>query len=230
MRLPVHARRSQRGLSLVEVMVAVGIVSLMGAMVAMAFNTTFTARDVVEGEAEKYRMIRTAFSRMTREIGSAFVSDRYDAARYRDQNDRPTNFIGQNERLTFSSFSHQRLHQDAKESDQVVIEYRVQASTEPQAKGRQDLVRRANPIVQDRMDRGGSEDVLLEDVKRIEFEYWDSEREEWEREWDTRRLERKSILPTRVRITVTALDENGKEAKYFTQVRVMLNTELDRYN
>lgn len=226
----MHARRSQRGLSLVEVMVAVGIVSLMGAMVAMAFNTTFTARDVVEGEAEKYRMIRTAFSRMTREIGSAFVSDRYDSARYRDQNDRPTNFIGQNERLTFSSFSHQRLHQDAKESDQVVIEYRVQASTEPQAKGRQDLVRRANPLVQDRMDRGGTEDVLLEDVKRIEFEYWDSEREEWEREWDTRRVERKSILPTRVRITVTALDENGKEAKYFTQVRVMLNTELDRYN
>ncbi len=225
-----RTRRSQRGLTLVEIMVAVGITSLMGAMVAMAFNSTFHAREVVEAEADKYRMLRTAFTRMTREIGSAYVSDRYDSARYRDQNDRPTNFIGENESLTFSTFAHQRLHQDAKESDQVVIEYKVQTSTDPKAKGRQDLVRRANPLVQDRMDRGGTEDVLLEDVKRLEFDYWDSERKEWVREWDTRRLERKSILPTRVRITVHALDENKKEAKYFTQVRVMLNTELDRYN
>ena len=39
-------------------------------------------------------MLRTAMSRMVREIGAAFVSDRYDAKRYRDAFDRPTNFIG----------------------------------------------------------------------------------------------------------------------------------------
>ncbi|HLM44210.1 MAG TPA: type II secretion system protein GspJ, partial [Myxococcaceae bacterium] len=34
---------------------------------------------------------------------------------------------------------------------------------------------------------------------------------------------------TRVRITLVALDENGKETRYTTQTRVMLNTELPRY-
>lgn len=221
--------RSARGFTLMEVMIAIGITSLMGVMVAVSFQTSYRAQEVVEEEAEHYRMVRTAFSRMTREIGAAYVSDRYDAARYRDQNDRPTNFVGERDQLLFTSFAHQRLYQDAKESDQMIVEYRVDSSPDKDAKGRKDLLRRVNPVVQDRMDRGGTEDVLMEGVDEIEFEYWDSERKEWDDEWDTRRVERKSLLPTRVRITVTALDEDKKEVKYTTQVRIMLNTELPRF-
>ena len=47
--------------------------------------------------------------------------------------------------------------------------------------------------------------------------------------WDTRRTERKAILPTRVKITLTTQDETGKEVKYVTQSRVMLNTEFPRF-
>ncbi len=212
-----------------EVMIAVAITGLIGGMVTVAFNTAFQAKEVVEKDSEHYRMIRAATSRMSREIGAAFVSDRFDLKRYRDQNERPTNFVGQRDRLLFTSFAHQRLYADAKESDQMIVEYYVRNSTEPQARGRQDLIRRMNPIVQDRMDRGGSEDVLFEGVRQLEFQYWDPERKEWDDEWDTRRMERKSLLPTRVRFTVVALDENGKEARYSTQARIMLNTELPRF-
>jgi general secretion pathway protein J len=111
----------------------------------------------------------------------------------------------------------------------MVVEYHVGPANDSRARGRMDLLRRENPVVQGRMDRGGAEDVLFEGVKRVEFDYWDSQDEEWDDEWDTRRLERKAILPTRVRINVYALDENGKEVRYTTQVRIMLNTELPRY-
>ncbi|WP_224369476.1 type II secretion system protein GspJ [Hyalangium versicolor] len=222
-------KRASRGFTLMEVMVAVAITALMGTMVAMAFNTGFRAKEVVEGEAEHYRMVRVAMNRMAREIGSAFVSDRYDPKRYRDQNERPTNFIGERDQLTFTTFAHQRLYTDSKESDQAVVEYFVETSTEKGARGRQDLKRRVNPNIGERMDRGGTTDVLFEGVKKLEFEYWDSERKQWDDEWDTRRTERKSFLPTRVRITVVALDENGKEARYTTQARIMLNTELPRF-
>ncbi|MFL5347266.1 MAG: type II secretion system protein GspJ [Hyalangium sp.] len=222
-------KRSLRGFTLMEVMVAVAITALMGTIVAMAFQTGFRAKEVVEGEAEHYRMVRVALNRMAREIGSAFVSDRYDPKRYRDQNDRPTNFVGEKERLLFTTFAHQRLYTDSKESDQAVVEYFVESSTEKGARGRPDLKRRVNPNIGERMDRGGTTDVLFEGVKKLEFEYWDSERKEWTDDWDTRRPERKSFLPTRVRITVVALDENGKEARYTTQARIMLNTELPRF-
>jgi general secretion pathway protein J len=168
-------------------------------------------------------------NRMAREIGSAYVSDRYDLKRFRDQNDRPTNFVGERDKLLFTTFSHQRLYTDVKESDQAVVEYFVETSTDREAKGRQDLKRRVNPNVDDRMDRGGTTDVLFEGVKGVEFAYWNSEKKEWDDEWDTRRTERKALLPTRVRITVTAVDESGKEARYTTQARIMLNTELPRY-
>ncbi|MBI3185222.1 MAG: prepilin-type N-terminal cleavage/methylation domain-containing protein [Myxococcales bacterium] len=221
--------RRARGFTLMEVMVAIGITGLMGGMIGMAFHTGMRAKETVEADAERYRMLRTAMSRMSREIGAAFVSDRYDAKRYRDAYDRPTNFVGARDRLLYSSLAHQRLYSDAKESDQMVVEYTVKTSTERDARGRQDIVRRENPNLDERMDRGGTEEVLFEGVKRLELEYWDSEKKEWDDEWDTRRPERKSILPTRVRITITALDENGKEAKYATQTRVMLNTEFQRF-
>ncbi|WP_257458658.1 type II secretion system protein GspJ [Archangium lipolyticum] len=222
-------RRSARGFTLMEVMIAVAITALMGAMVGMAFQTGFHAKEVVEGEADHYREVRVAMNRMAREIGSAFVSDRYDARRYRDQNDRPTNFVGEEDRLLFTTFAHQRMYTDAKESDQAIVEYFVQSSTERGAGSRQDLMRRVNPNVEDRMDRGGTTDVLFEGVKQLELSYWDADRKEWVDEWDTRRVEHKSKLPTRVRITVVALDETNKEVRYTTQTRVMLNTELPRY-
>ena len=222
-------RPSPRGFSLMEVMIAVAITALMGAMVSMAFQTGFHAKEVVEEEADRYRMLRAAMNRMAREIGSAYVSDRYDAQRYRDQNDRPTNFVGEGDRLLFTTFAHQRLYTDAKESDQAVVEYTLQTSTQKGANGRMDLMRRENANLEGRMERGGTTDVLFEGVKKLEFAYWDSQRKEWEDEWDTRRTEKKSILPTRVRITLTAQDENGKDVRYTTQTRVMLNTELPRY-
>jgi general secretion pathway protein J len=184
----------------------------------------------VESEIEYYRMLRTAMSRMTREIGAAYLSDRYDPKKYRDQNDRPSNFIGLKDKLTFTSFAHQRLYTDAKESDQMVVEYSMKTSTERGAHGRMDLIRRENPVVLGNIDRGGTEDVLFEGLKRIEFSYWDTDKKEWDDDWDTRRLERKTILPTRVRIKIIAADENGKDREYMTQTRIMLNTELPRYN
>ncbi len=222
-------RAVSRGFTLIEIITAVGITAFIGAIIGVTFSTTIANKDVIEGQAEKYRMVRASMNRMVREIGAAYVSDRYDSKRYRDAFDRPTNFVGQRDHLLFTTLSHQRLYADAKESDQMVVEYSIKTSPDSKAKGRQDLVRREKVILEERMERGGTEDILFEGAKKIQFQYWNSERKQWEDEWDTRRTERRSILPTRVKITLTAMDENNKEVKYVTQARVMLNTEFPRY-
>lgn len=222
---------ARRGFTLLEIIVAVAITAAIGATIAAAFTSGFRAKELIESEAEQYRGLRSSMDRMVREIGAAFVSDRFDVRRYRDQNDRPTNFIGSRERLVFTSLAHQRLYSDAKESDQMVVEYSVHSSTKKGAHGQQDLVRRENPNVygEDKMERGGVEDVLLENVKRVEFSYWDSDQKDWVNDWDTRRLEKKSILPTRVRIVMVRSDESGREQRYTTETRIMLNTEIPRF-
>ncbi len=219
----------RRGFTLMEVVIAVSITAGIGLSLAVAINTTIKTKEVMEEGAERYRMLRTAMARMCREIGAAYVSDRYDSKRYRDAYDRPTNFIGEKDKLLFTSLAHERLYGDAKESDQMVVEYSVKSSPDKDAKGRNDLVRREKVILEERMERGGTEDTLFEGAKKIEFQYWNPEKKSWEDEWDTRKLDRKSLLPTRVKITLTALDENGKEATYTTQTRIMLNTELPRF-
>jgi general secretion pathway protein J len=221
--------RISRGFTLLEVIVAVAVTAMMGGLIAAAFQSGYRTKELIENEADRYRGLRTGTDRMVREISAAFVSDHYDLRRFRDQNDRPTNFIGTRDRLLFSSMAHQRLYADAKESDQMVVEYFTRSASGPGGQSRTDLIRRENPSLDDRMDRGGHEDVLVEGVKRIDFAYWDSDKKDWVDEWDTRRLERKSILPVRVRIGVVALDESGKEARYQTQARIVLNTEIPRF-
>jgi len=218
-----------RAFTLMEVVLAVAITAMMGVIIAAAFQSGYRAKELVESEADHYRAIRTGTDRMVREISAAFVSDHYDTRRFRDQNDRPSNFIGARDRLLFTSMAHQRLYADAKESDQMVVEYSTRSAPVRGGQSRQDLVRRENPLLEDRMDRGGTTDVLIEGIKRVDFAYWDSDKKDWVDEWDTRRLERKSILPVRVRITITALDENGREARYVTQARIVLNTEIPRF-
>ncbi len=226
---PRWHRGHRRGFTLLEVIIAVAVTAFIGLTLSYAFNSTAGSKEVMEAQAERYRMLRTAMNRMEREIAAAFVSDRYDARVYRDAFDRPSNFVGTKERLMFTSLAHQRLYADAKESDQMVVEYQVKSSTEKNARSRNDLFRREKPLLEERMDRGGTEDVLFEGAKRIEFSYWDTEKKQWVDEWDTRRTERKSLLPTRVKIVLTATDETGREVKYVTQARIMLNTEFPRF-
>jgi general secretion pathway protein J len=221
--------RLGKGFTLLEVTIAVAVTAFIGITLGMAFNTTSSAKETMEQQSEKYRMLRTAMSRMEREISAAFVSDRYDATRFRDQYDRPTNFIGAKDKLMFASMAHQRLYSDAKESDQMYVEYSVKSSSDKAARGRYDLFRREKTVFEERMERGGTEEVMFEGIKRIEFQYWDSDKKQWVDEWDTRRTERKTILPTRVKFTIISKDENDKEQKYTSQARVMLNTEFPRY-
>ena len=97
-----------------EIVIAIAITSFIGLGIGVAFTNTIKAKETIEGTAEHYRMLRTAMARMTREIGAAYISDRYDSKRYRDAFDRPTNFIGGSDRLLFTSLAHQRLSSDAR--------------------------------------------------------------------------------------------------------------------
>ena len=58
-----------------------------------------------------------------RELSMAFLSDNYDTNRYRDP---PTLFAGRDDELLFSTMAHERLYQDARESDQAIVEYTVE--------------------------------------------------------------------------------------------------------
>lgn len=214
-----------RGFTLMELMISIGILAIIAGLVYGSFSPIWQAREEVEIQADRYHAIRLAMERMRKDISMAFLSNRYDFKNYRE---RPTHFVGEHagnrDTLRFTTLSHGRLYVDARESDQAVVEYRV--DNDPLDRSSQALIRRVKPVIDDDPERGGAEMVLVSGVTGLNFEYWDVEKEEWVTEWDTTDQAWANRLPYRVKITLTAEGDDGKPRTYVTQAMVQLITPL----
>jgi general secretion pathway protein J len=212
---------SRRGFSLLEVMIAIAITAVIGAMAAGVFQQVDHAASVARDQGERYAGARLALTRLSRELSMAFLSEHYDRGRFRD---RPTLFKGDGEKLLFTTMSHVRLVQDAKESDQAVVEYLVERDP---TSNEDALFRREKARLDDEPDRGGRNDLVATHVKALSLRYWDLKRKEWVREWSTRSPERLDELPTRVRIELEVKLADGRTEKFTTQARIAITAPLE---
>jgi general secretion pathway protein J len=213
--------RARAGFTLLELVIALGITAVLAAMVAGSFASLDRAGSEARAQAERYGAARIALTRLAREISMAFLSDHYDGARYRE---RPTLFLGRDDTLLFTTFGHERLWRDAKESDQAVVEYAI--DRDPDHPGEEALFRREKAHLDEDPERGGDRAVVLDRVARFTVAYWDRKRGEWVREWSTRTTERKDELPTRVRVEVELKIPGGKNEKLSTEARIALTRPL----
>ena len=216
----------KRGFTLLEVMIAVAVLGMIGAVTYKSFDGAYALKQRVEKAEERDQAVRAALSRIGREVSMTFLSEHYDRKRFRD---RPTFFKLKDGRgeadLTVTSFAHERLHVDAKESDQAVFEYRLERDQE----GNLSLFRRVKPYLDEEWERGGEKAVLADDVLKFTVEAWDPKDREWRSEWDSASPQRTGglLVPPRVRIALTIRDEQGKEKTWSTQARIALVTPLD---
>lgn len=215
-----------RGFTLLEVMIAIAVLAMIGGLTYKAFDGAYDLKQRVERAEERDQTVRAALSRMAREVSMTFLSNHYDGKRFRE---RPTFFKLKDGRaeadLTITSFAHERLHVDAKESDQAIFEYKLERDDE----GKTSLFRRVKPQIDEEPDRGGEKAVLADDVLRFTVQAWDPKEREWRDEWDTNSPERTGnvLVPPRVRIALTIKDEQGKEKTWSTQTAIVLTQLLD---
>ncbi|HVP68980.1 MAG TPA: prepilin-type N-terminal cleavage/methylation domain-containing protein [Anaeromyxobacteraceae bacterium] len=220
----MHAR-APRGFTLVEVLIAVAITAVITSMTLGAFYRAQALRQAVDEQDERVGGARAALSRMAREVTAAFVSEHYDRRRFRD---RPTIFKGKTgahrDTLLFTTMAHVRGIRDAKDSDQMLVEYSV--DSDPDAPGEYALFRREKVRIDDEPDRGGNRAPILRHVTGFDVTYWDWQKQEWVPEWSTAPGER-TLLPTRVRLKLTLRMPDGSERPFETQARVAIIRPLD---
>jgi general secretion pathway protein J len=223
-------RRAAKGMTLIESLVALAIVSMMLVSVWSTFGTTVDTMASTEKIQDRYSMLRNAMDRMAAEIGMAYLSFN----RPRGETKQYTFFEGRHEgesdSLTFSAFAHLRVRKDSDESDQSIIQYVVE--DDPEDGKRKHLYRRETKRLTgdlpEQVYRFAPAYVLCEDIESLEFRYWDPTRLEWLEEWRTTALDAQpDRLPTRVEIKLGFYDETDELVYFVTQVSLPMQEKID---
>jgi general secretion pathway protein J len=223
----------KRGFTLIEIMLAISVLALVGTMIYGGFSQTALNKARIEQDVNQSRIIHMALERMARELTMAFVSTHVNPSL--DLRVVDTAFIGSDngsdDRIDFTSFSHRRLYRNARESDQNEISYFI--TEHPDEPGVQVLARREQNRIDDDPRRGGKSQILVENVKEFNLEYFDPLLTDWVETWDTEDvLAQPNRLPTQVRIRLSVEDprRRGKTHTFGTRVTIPLTYALNHAN
>ena len=179
-----HAR-GERGFTLVELLVAIVVLSLISVLIYNAFASMKRSREGIERVDDRYREGRLAMTRMVRELQSAYIS--LHAPINSSLMIQRTAFIGTTgtpaDRLDFNSFSNRRIDKNSHISDQCELSYF--GSPNPELSGVIDLARRVSTTLDMDPKKGGRVDVLATDIDLFDLQYLDPLSGNWVDTWDT---------------------------------------------
>ena len=174
-----RAITDERGMTLIEVMVASALWVLTGTLIAgIMFSTLTTQQNILDLQG-RYHGGRVALDRLRKELTTAFVS-----LHQSEEKRTRTMFIGQRDSIAFNTSAHEPVQKNARQSDQLEVEYRVGTARNSEGESVRGLIRRVKYHIDDRPGRGGREELLVEGVKELEIEYFDKFRERWQSDWD----------------------------------------------
>lgn len=237
-----------RGFTLIEVLVAVGLLAFISLLMVQAIRLSFQAREEIARVEDLNHAAQVALRRMTSDISMAYVSNHVN----QQEPTTATLFDGSEDTLLFSYLGHERRRRGARESDQGIVEYRLERGAE----GRQ-LIRREKFIPDTEPERGGIREVLVTGIKDFRLAYWDEKSEDWKNEWEVimedalrsgtggslspvvapagsammKAAQEKKLeeyqLPSRVYIRLVLADADGNEFPFETQARIHLRFPLN---
>lgn len=221
--------RRQRGMTMIEVLIALAVLAMIVTSVWSGFRGTVDAMAATEVIQMRYAIVRGGLTRMQSELGMAYLSFNRppdDARQYTLLDGIDS---GKQDDLTFSSFSHLRMRKDANESDQSVIQYFIEK--DPADSRRTHLFRRESRRLTgdkaDQLDEYFPAYIVIEDVVEFDVQYWDDRQREWLEEWRTTRNDMQpDRLPQRIRIRLMVLD-GGERVQFVAQAVLPMQEKID---
>ena len=220
-------RRLQRGMTLLEIMIAIAILVMMMTIAWRMIASTSSSRRGVEKYEERNHELRMAMSRVVRDFESSYISRNEDI-----NNSHPRTMMvckpgSKVPDIRFSTLSHRVLWADANESEQTVIQYLPHNN--PDKPGEVDWIRREQrrQSNQPPEEEPSDYDVLVRDIESVKLEFWNWKNLEWQDHWDTTQGDgQRGWLPGRVRITLTVKGQDH-DIKLVTQARIYMQEMLN---
>jgi type II secretion system protein J len=227
----VRAPRRRSGFTLLEVVVALGIMTLIGAMAWGTLMGTLQTRDYLEADDQVARGARNTLDRLQRQLSVAFLTTNTGAV-----NTYRTVFVAVDEdeqdTLFFATLAHRRLFQDAREGDQAELTWFV--DDDPDDKGRQMLLARESARIDQEPALGGRVLPMARGVTRFDLRFLDGTTGEWRDDWDTNGTETPARLPRAVTVILglAAPDPDGededREQLFVETILLELSTPMSR--
>ncbi|MES1174076.1 MAG: prepilin-type N-terminal cleavage/methylation domain-containing protein [Myxococcales bacterium] len=220
-------KRGLRAFTLVELLVAIVVLSLISVLIYSAFSSMKRSREGIERVDDRYREGRLAMARMTRELQSAYIS--LHAPINSALLIQKTAFIGSTgtpaDRLDFDSFSNRRLDRNSHISDQCELSYF--GSSNPDQPGVTDLARRVSTTLDLDPKKGGRVEVLATDIDLFDLQYLDPQTGNWVDTWDTTQsvTGQPARLPVQVRILLV-LNGGSRQGESRGQRPIRLITKV----
>lgn len=222
-------KRAHAGMTLLEVIVATSVLAMIGLMMLTGFTQTGRMRDRLSARMDRDQQARTAFLRLSRDLRGSFLSAHVNAANPA-QNNVLTAFVGREgsngDTLEITAFTHRRLRRGAHEGDACEVGYRVVDRRNAQ-RATYDLMRRETTRVDTDPLRGGTLDLLVQDVTMFDLKFYDETTAQWTESWNTMSASgQPARLPQRVRMLLELRDEGDRRRRYTTEIPVMLQSML----
>ena len=194
--------KSQKGFTLLEVMISLGILSVIFTLLYGTFNAVYRGGEQMEAEADIYRLVRLSTYHMSNNLSMIHVDPTSDGKSAPLQGENSERLIGDdayaNDSLQFVSVSHGRTMPDAPESERATIRYMLNE----------------NILMQEMMLSNGR--VLSYEIggpiAGLNFRYFDPIKKEWVESWDDMGTNQ---LPLAVDIELV-LNREGREPHRFT--------------
>jgi general secretion pathway protein J len=196
-----RTRSGARGMTLVEVMVAIAVLAMVSVLIYGVVDSLSRGRKGEAERADRVHQLRDAVSRIMRDMTSAYLSTA--APSNQALLTRMTAFVGRSSvpygRVDFTAFAHLRTQRDAHESDQAEVGYFVVPN--PDVSEEMDLVRREQSPIDLYPLKGGIVSVVAEGVQQFSLKYLDPVTGNWLDTWDTTQVSgQPNRLPLAVRV------------------------------
>jgi general secretion pathway protein J len=217
-----RARRNRRGLTLLEVLVVITILSMISVLIYGAFDGLSRSKTGLARINGRYQEGRSVMRRLAEEISGAFLTTHQPLVA--NQIVRKTIFALKDtspaDRLDLTTFSHRRVTANSRESDQNELSYF--GAPDPNVSGKVDLVRREQTIIDFDPNKGGQVMVMAEDIDLFDLKLLDPQSGTWTDSWDTTQATgQPNRLPIQVRITLVLRGgPGGKPIRFEEKVTI----------
>lgn len=220
--------RNREGFTLLEILLAFFIFSIVLTTLYTAYTGTFRNIDQAESQSDAYQMARIALERMIEDLESTYASppvEDQESVESVEESLWSTEFVGESDEidgrsadtLRFFSTAHLVFDEEDKEAGIAQITYYVREREEEDEVGF-DLYRSdRSELEQEEEEDDGL--ILCEGVHAIDLIYYDDREQDYE-SWDSSEVEKQGRLPVRIVIVLEFVNKANSEAplKFMTGV------------